>query len=254
MARAKSNDKLYKKLIKDALKLPIGPAKLQKDKIPTADRIQALKRIPQVESDLKVIEKAEREHNFPELHNLKNNFYKKYKLPGYCVSLNIPPSAIQIIRPDSIKYYLRPRLVEPFIPLAQNASQIPIPLSYDAICRILDYHIPSDGKHLTIVIDLCKTQTEIIAELKNIFKEVKTTKKSEARKLRKHDYDIWEVYDKCNQSEFRYSDRGGIKFTKVAMKLFGRNKFTDARRQNVKKAYKKAFGIMKIVMKEIVIS
>jgi hypothetical protein len=250
MTAARSNTKLYRKLIKDRLKLHAEPVKLQKDKIPIADRIQALKRIPQVESDLKAIEKAEREYNFSESYNLKDNFYKRYKLSDYCVSLNIPPSVIQIIRSDDIKSFLMPIHVKSCGLLGQNESWEPRHLSYDEICQRLDFFIPSDGKHLTIVIDLSKTETEIIAELKGIFKkDKKTVKKSESRE-KPFKFNKWEVYDMHTKE--------GMNFTQIARNKEGVEKHThssynkdlDSLRLAVKRAYRKAEQIYMAVKKE----
>lgn len=260
MAKAKSNDKLYKKLIEDALKLPIDLAKLQKDKIPIADRIQALKRIPQVKVDLEAIEKAERESNPSELDNLKENFYKKYKLKEYCIRDTISPSAIQIIRPDNIRYLFRPRSIKlhkshgvPLLgtsPLSQNESLITIPHSYDEICKTLDYYIPSDGKHLTIVIDLCKTKTEIIAELKNIFEEAeKTVKKSESRE-KSFKVDKWEVFDMHTKENMKFTQIARIKAGMGKHVHPSYNKCLESLRQAVKRAYHKAKQIYDEVKKE----
>lgn len=260
MAKAKSNDKLYKKLIEDALKLPIDPAKLQKDKIPIADRIQALKGIPQVEADLNAIEKAERESNYSELHNLKENFYKRYKLPDYCIRDTIPPSAIRIIRPDYIKSLFRPISIKlhkshgvPLLgtsPLSQNESLITIPHSYDQICKTLDYDIPSDGKHLTVVIDLCKTETEIIAELKNIFKEAKkTVKKSESRE-KPFKVDKWEVFDMHTKEDMKFTQIARIKADMGKHVHPSYNRCLESWRQAVKRAYHEAEQIYEAVKKE----
>lgn len=244
-------------ILKDIRKLPIEPAKLQKDKISISDRIQALMTFPQVVADLKAIEKAEREHNSSESFNsesfnLKENFCKRYKLPDYCVSLNIHPPAIKIIRPDHIKSFLKPMPVKScgsFLG-GQGGNLITIPLSHDEICKRLDFFIPSDGKHLPISIDLSKTETEIIAELKRIFKEVKkTVKKSESReKLFKVDkWEVFEMHTKDNE-----------KFTQIARDAAGMekhvqpayNKRLESWRQAVKRAYREAKQIREKLKKE----
>ena len=240
-------------ILKDIRKLPIEPAKLQKDKIPIADRIQALKRIPQVKADLEAIEKAKREYNFSESFNLEENFLKRYKLPDYCVRLNIHPSVIKIIRPDHIKSFLKPIPVKSLsVGLLGGGSEdlTTIPLSHDEICKRLDLFIPSDGKHLPISIDLSKTETEIIAELKGILKKARNpVKKSQAKKLRKHDVDIWKVFEMYKASK---------NFTKIARSMSkvkdnvhpSYNKKLDGWRKAAKRAYRKAEQIYEKVKRE----
>lgn len=207
---------------------PVKKKEATKKPLNVCDRLNALIRIPEVQRELKAIEK---EASKAKKEKLTSGFFQKYKaLPELLEHLEFFSEYQQQERYfnwDTMHVFSNFEKSDPYF--------------------ISKYR---DGKHIIIAVDMTKKNKDIMGDFGQTLKRIRESYKIPKDKTRDKDtvQDIWKIYD--------YHIKDKMNFVQIARKISGikgnptYNPKLDAYRKQVNNAYKKAVDIIRRIRKK----